>query len=309
MIRLGIAEDQAIVRESLAIVLQLEPDMTVRWTAADGLKAVQQAQNAAVDVVLMDLRLPVKDGVSAAREIKQGSPETRVIVLTTFHQDEWLLDAMRAGATACLLKDVPPQLLAAAIRHIFADDWDPEQWTPDWRLYAPEVQFLRKLGQMPDRTADGLSARDIDILRLICQGALNQEIALRLHLTEGTVKNYVSALYAKLGVRHRAEAVQAAKKRGLGDMGKRPLLPTCGNTGSLRWAYCTWSRRKKRGGAHVSQEESACRIKTSRRRNRRSKPFSRSSRLHSNCNNRNRRTPSRRNNGRPRPAARLEPRR
>lgn len=222
MIRIGIAEDQALVRESLAVVLGLEPDATVGWTAATGAEAVQQATASPVDVLLMDLRLPDMDGVTAIRRIAPASHGTRVAILTTFPHDEWLLEALQAGAVACFSKEVPPRLLMDAIRRIVGDRWDPAQWSPDWRRYAPEIQFRVRTG--PSSPAAGLglapsgetlTPREVELLRRLCAGATNGEIAANLSLSEGTVKNYVSQLYAKLGVRHRAEAIATARSRGL----------------------------------------------------------------------------------------------
>jgi two-component system response regulator DesR len=219
MIRLAIAEDQALVRESLAIVLGLESDISVAWTAASGSEAVKQAELDPVDVILMDLRMPEGDGISAMRRIRQTdgpADKPLFIVLTTFHHDEWIMDALRAGASACFLKEVPPALLVSAIRQIIAGNWSPSAWHPEWRKYAPDIQFQAKAGPSPDEAlTDPLSARDLDLLRKVCAGATNAEIAAALHLSQGTVKNYVSTLYAKLGVRHRAEAVKAARERGL----------------------------------------------------------------------------------------------
>lgn len=212
MIRIGIAEDQTLVRESLAVVLGLQPDMTVSWTAATGAEAVRQAAETPVDVLLMDLRLPDFDGVTALRRINPSSSGTLALVLTTFPHDEWLLEALQAGAEACFTKEVPPDLLVDAIRRLRNNRWNPQEWAPDWRRYAPEIQFQVR-GRA--KVEDDLTAREVDMLRRICAGNTNAEIAVALHLTEGTVKNYVSQLYAKLGARHRAEAVAAARERGL----------------------------------------------------------------------------------------------
>ncbi|QHT59806.1 response regulator transcription factor [Paenibacillus lycopersici] len=216
MIRIGIAEDQTLIRESLAIVLGLEIDIEVSWTAATGAEAVSRMASEPADVVLMDLRMPGLDGASAMRRIRSQTPEARFIVLTTFRHDEWLMEAIDAGAAACLLKEVPPELLIEAVRGVVRGDWDPERWTPDWRKYAPELQFRMRLSSPSIAGGpDALSSRELSILGKLCAGATNKEISADLHLTEGTVKNYVSALYAKLGVRHRAEAVKIARERAL----------------------------------------------------------------------------------------------
>ncbi|WP_336790898.1 response regulator transcription factor [Paenibacillus sp. MMO-177] len=216
MIRIGIAEDQALIRESLAIVMGLEADLKVVWTASNGFEAVALMEQDPADVVLMDLRMPELDGSSAIRRIRARQSLALVIVLTTFQHEEWLMDAIDAGAGLCLLKEVPPDLLVGAIRRLVRGDWDPARWTADWRKYAPEIQFRMRLS-IPFQTGktDALTSRELAILCKLCEGATNKEIAAGLHLAEGTVKNYVSEIYAKLGVRHRAEAVRVARERAL----------------------------------------------------------------------------------------------
>jgi two-component system, NarL family, response regulator DesR len=219
MIQIGIAEDQALIRESLAIVLGLETDIEVKWTAANGSEAVSKLKESPADMILMDLRMPQMDGVSAMKHIQndEGIIEKPIIVvLTTFHHDEWLIEAMGAGARACFLKEIPPDLLARALREIIANEWNPALWGGDWRKYVPEIQFsIRGTGTPAEAGHEPLTVRDMDILRKLCAGATNGEIAGALHLSEGTVKNYVSSLYAKLGVRHRAEAVKLAHDKGI----------------------------------------------------------------------------------------------
>lgn len=213
MIRIGIAEDQALVRESLAIVLNLQPDVQVRWTTENGADTVYRVAEDPVDLVLMDLRMPGMDGVSAMKTISKQHPDIKMVVLTTFHHDEWIIDAMNAGAVACFLKEIPPQMLIDAIRLILSGDWDPEGWTADWRKYAPEVQFHLQLQR--DSTADLLTPRELNVLRALCEGKSNAEIGASLYLTEGTVKNYVSGIYHKLGVSHRAAAIRFARDHGI----------------------------------------------------------------------------------------------
>ncbi len=216
MIRIGIAEDQALIRESLAIVLGLETDLHVVWTAATGFEAVSLMEQDSADVVLMDLRMPELDGSSAIRRTRSRRPLTLFIVLTTFQHEEWLMDAIDAGAGICLLKEVPPNLLVGAIRRLVRGDWDPASWTEDWRKFAPEIQFRMRLSvPLQTEETDALTSRELAILRKLCEGATNKEIAAGFRLSEGTVKNYVSEIYAKLGVRHRAEAVRAAHERAL----------------------------------------------------------------------------------------------
>jgi two-component system, NarL family, response regulator DesR len=128
--------------------------------------------------------------------------------------EEWLMEAIDAGAAACLLKEIPPPLLVTAIRQIVHGEWEPAAWTADWRSYAPQIQFRMRLSaSRTDQDLDALTLREMEIVRRICSGDSNKEIAVGLHLSEGTVKNYVSAIYLKLGARHRAEAVRIARER------------------------------------------------------------------------------------------------
>lgn len=211
MVTIGVAEDQALVRESLAIVLNLEADLKVIWTAGNGREAVDHAKQTPANVILMDLRMPELDGVSATREILMRQSSTKVIVLTTFHHDEWLIEALGAGATACFLKEIPPQMLISGLRMVDSGTWETKSLNNDWRQYVPDIQF--PLSEDARRTL--LSAREIAVLRRICHGETNSEIADAMHLSHGTVKNYVSNLYAKLNARHRAEAVATAHRLGI----------------------------------------------------------------------------------------------
>jgi DNA-binding NarL/FixJ family response regulator len=223
MIKIGIAEDQALVRESLAIVLGLEQDMVVVWEAANGLQAVKAMNKSMVDIVLMDLRMPDLDGAAATKQISSLSPNTKVIILTTFDHDEWILDAIHAGASFCFLKEIPPKLLIEAIRCIHLQQFNPDSWTSKWRRYAPEIQFKAKVGRLSSNvsnvtTAIGnevLTQRELEILKRIGDGQSNIEIAKALFLSEGTVKNYVSGLYNKIGVKNRNEAIKLARTIGI----------------------------------------------------------------------------------------------
>jgi two-component system, NarL family, response regulator DesR len=219
MINIGIAEDQGLVRESLSIVLGLEKDMKVSWEAATGLQAVNAMKGKLVDIVLMDLRMPELDGVAATKQIVSELPTAKVIILTTFDHDEWILDAIHMGATVCFLKEIPPKLLIKAIRLIQHNQFSPEQWSPEWRRYAPEIQFKAKVRRITTLSAniggEILTPKELDILKRIGTGESNSEIAHALFLSEGTVKNYVSALYNKVGVKNRHEAIRLARKIGI----------------------------------------------------------------------------------------------
>lgn len=223
MIKIGIAEDQALVRGSLAIVLALEQDMEVAWEAANGLQAVEHTEENRTDIVLMDLRMPELDGVAATKRISSLSPNTKVIILTTFDHDEWILDAIHAGASFCFLKEIPPKLLIEAIRRIHCQQFNLNNWTVEWRRYAPEIQFKAKLGRLSSNVStesatignEAFTKRELEILKRIGEGQSNLEIASALFLSEGTVKNYVSSLYSKIGVKNRNEAFRLAKKLGI----------------------------------------------------------------------------------------------
>lgn len=211
MMRIGIAEDQALVRESLAIVLNLQEDVQVAWTADTGLEAVQFARESAVDVILMDLRMPELDGISAIRQIRLLQPMTKFVVLTTFDHDEWLMEALHAGAVACFLKEVPPAALVDGLRKIHAGTWRRDVLPAAAIQYVPDVQFQVQREDF----SHGLTSQEVAVLRRLARGETNAEIADAMHLSRGTVKNYVSILYGKLGVRHRVEAVAAARRLGI----------------------------------------------------------------------------------------------
>ncbi|HSU80143.1 MAG TPA: response regulator transcription factor, partial [Candidatus Angelobacter sp.] len=168
--------------------------------------------------------MPEMDGVTATKHIFSHTDSVFIIVLTTFDHDEWILDSINGGATCCFLKEVPPKLLIQAIRLIHQGHFHPDLWTDDWRKYAPEIQFGAKIRSSNTLTTsvktskdgqDHLTHRDLELLTRIGQNMTNSEIAHALFLTEGTVKNYVSNLYQKMGVHNRTEAIRFAKDRGL----------------------------------------------------------------------------------------------
>jgi DNA-binding NarL/FixJ family response regulator len=207
-IRVIVADDQAAVREGLVIMLDLLDDVEVVGQAADGEEAVRLVAEQTPDVVLMDLRMPRCDGVAATARIRSAFPGTNVVVLTTYADDEDILAALRAGALGYLTKDAGRTQIAHAVRSAAAGQ----------SVLAREVQ--QKLvaaasssssGALPD----GLTAREVEVLRLIAAGLANREIAARLFVTEATVKSHINRLFAKTGVSHRAQAVQYAYRHGL----------------------------------------------------------------------------------------------
>jgi DNA-binding NarL/FixJ family response regulator len=202
-IRVVVADDRAAVREGLVTMLDLLDDVEVVGQAADGDQAVRLVAEHAPDVVLMDLRMPRCDGVAATALIHAAHPRTRIVVLTTYSDDEDILAALRAGALGYLTKDAGRLQIAQAVRSAAAGQ----------PVLSPEVRqkLLEAARPVPHADLpDGLTAREVEVLRLIATGLANREIAARLHVTEATVKSHINRLFAKTGVRHRAQAVQYA---------------------------------------------------------------------------------------------------
>ncbi|NUP77242.1 MAG: response regulator transcription factor [Nonomuraea sp.] len=210
MIRIVVADDHPVVRTGFAEMLDSQPDFTVAGTAADGAEAVRVCRELSPDVVLMDVRMPGMDGIEATRRLTAaGGP--RVLILTTFDLDEYVYDALRAGASGFLLKDVTAERLFDAVRVIAAGE----------ALLAPAVtrrlitQFAR-LNAAPDAAVLGaLTPRETQVLRLVAEGLSNPEVAARLTVTEETVKTHVSRVLNKLGLRDRTQAVVTAYETGL----------------------------------------------------------------------------------------------
>jgi DNA-binding NarL/FixJ family response regulator len=215
MIRAVVADDQQAVRAGLAALLDTQADITVVAIAANGEEAVQQSREHKPDVVLMDIRMPVLDGIAATSRICAAADGTgpRVLVLTTFDLDEYVYDALQAGASGFLLKDAPPETLFEAVRVVAAGD----------ALLAPGVtrrliaEFARLRPPQRIRAEDleTLTRREVEILGLVAAGLSNGEIAERLVLSNETVKTHVSHILRKLGLRDRAQAVVAAYESGL----------------------------------------------------------------------------------------------
>jgi DNA-binding NarL/FixJ family response regulator len=215
VIRTLVADDQQAVRAGIAALLETQDDITVVATAADGDEAVRQSEEQRPDVVLMDSRMPVLDGIAATRRICAGGGDAgaRVLVLTTFDLDEYVYEALQAGASGFLLKDAPPAMLFDAVRVVASGD----------ALLAPGVtrRLIAEFARFrpPQRTRsedlDALTRREAEILGLVAAGLSNHEIAQRLVLSNETVKTHVSHVLRKLGLRDRAQAVVAAYESGL----------------------------------------------------------------------------------------------
>ncbi|MBV8711290.1 MAG: response regulator transcription factor [Solirubrobacterales bacterium] len=216
-IRVLICDDQALVRAGFRAILEAQPDIEVVGEAENGAEAVAVAQRRSPDVILMDIRMPVLDGVEATRRLVVGGSPARILVLTTFDLDEYVHAAIRAGASGFLLKDVTPAKLLEAIRILAAGD----------ALLAPSVtrrlleRFAATLPQhdMSTEALAGLTARETEVLRLLAGGLSNAEIAAELVVSEATVKTHISSLLRKLGLRDRVQAVILAYETGLVALG------------------------------------------------------------------------------------------
>ncbi len=214
-IRILICEDQTLMREGLKTILELdsgEPVFEIIGEAADGEEAVIQAKRLSPDIVLMDIQMPKQNGVQATAAITTALPATRVIILTTFDSEDLVFEAIKSGAMGYLLKDTPATELAATIRRVHQGE----------SFIQPQVatRLLMEFGRRgaitkgPAAEDEDLSQRELDVLKLLAQGASNREIANRLVLAEGTIKNHVSNILIKLHAANRTQAANLARERG-----------------------------------------------------------------------------------------------
>lgn len=209
-IRVLIAEDQALMRDGLRTILELEEGFAVAGAAGDGEEAVELALRLRPDIVLMDVQMPRLDGVKATARLAALLPQTRVIILTTFDYDAYVFEGVKAGARGYLLKDTPAAELLATIRRVHGGE-SIVQPSVAMRLIS---EFSRG-GAQPQPEGEPLSEREQAILRLIGDGRSNREIGQELALAEGTVKNYVSTILDKLHANNRAHAARLAREQGL----------------------------------------------------------------------------------------------
>ncbi len=211
-IRVLLCDDQTLVTDGLQLILETDAAIKVVGAARDGAQAIEMVPEVKPDIVLMDLKMPVMNGVHATQIIRRDHPHIPVLVLTTFDDDDWVIDAVRSGASGYLLKDTPRDRLITAVKD-----------TVEGRSHVdPAVagKLLSRLANAPaplaaSPLADALNEREQEILRLMTHGMSNAEIAKRMHLSEGTVRNYASSIFDKLGVEDRVQAVVLAIKFGL----------------------------------------------------------------------------------------------
>ncbi|HEX2646942.1 MAG TPA: response regulator transcription factor [Candidatus Dormibacteraeota bacterium] len=211
MIRVAIADDQAMVRAGFRMIVESQKDMTVAGEAADGQEAIEMVRRERPDVVLMDIRMPRIDGIEATRQVAQM---TRVVILTTYELDEYVFDALAAGASAFLLKAAPPEELIKAVKVVAEGD----------ALLAPSVtrKLIEEFARRPEPAAikkakrlESLTDRETEVLNEVARGLTNAEIAAKLHVSETTVKTHVAHLLDKLELRDRVQAVILAYEAGL----------------------------------------------------------------------------------------------
>lgn len=214
MIRILVCDDQDLVCEGLKGILSTDPELKIVGTANDGAEALEMIPACQPDLVLLDLKMPVMNGVQATRQICQRYSGIKVLVLTTYDADEWVFDAIRAGARGYLLKDTPRARLIAAIKETAAGK-TPVDPTVAGKLFAHVKQQVTA----PDTTITSLlSEREKEVLGLLGKGLSNAEIAARIYLSEGTVRNYVSSIFEKLGVEDRTQAAVLAIRYGLANL-------------------------------------------------------------------------------------------
>lgn len=210
MIAVLIVDDQALARDGLELIVNASDDIEVIGTASDGAEALEKVGDLSPDVVLMDLKMPILNGVQATRRIREQYPQVNVLVLTTYDQDEWILDAIRAGASGYLLKDSPRDEIVGAIRRTAVGEN-----TISPRVTEKLYKFVQQGTPSDSTIAQNLTEREREILSLMANGLSNADIANRIHLAEGTVRNYVSGIFTKLDVSDRTQAAAIAWRHGL----------------------------------------------------------------------------------------------
>lgn len=221
LVRVLVVDDQQLVRDGIASLLRVQEGIAVVGTATNGREALEQAIALRPDVILMDVRMPVMDGVEATTQILRQLPSCFILMLTTFDDDEYVRNALLAGARGYLLKDLPPQDLAHAVHAVSQGVYQLDASVIERMLGAsgePNAapQPKTKASVAPDALeAASLTNREVEVLRLIARGATNREVADYLVISEGTVKNHLSNIFSRLGLRDRTQAVMYAREHGL----------------------------------------------------------------------------------------------
>jgi len=211
-VRVLLVDDQTLFRSGLARLLSVQPGLEVVGEAGNGADAVRLVEELEPDVVLMDIRMPEVDGIEATRLITRARPSTRVLILTTFHTDSYVLDALRSGACGYVLKDSAVEAIASSIQAVM---------TSERVISGPIAQ--RMIGMLTGETStrdfyDGLTARELEVLKMIASGMPNKRIAYKLRISEKTVRNHISHIYEKLDIYDRSQAVLYAVRKGLVDL-------------------------------------------------------------------------------------------
>jgi NarL family two-component system response regulator LiaR len=213
IIRVFLADDHAVVRKGLEALIEAQPDMVVAGTAVDGIEAVQQVLSSQPDVILLDLQMPRKTGLEALVEIKAAHPAARILILTSFSEDEMVFSAIKAGAIGYLLKDSSPQELMDAIRNVYNGR---SSLHPD--IAYKVIQELNKPPVGTPLTEEPLTEREVVVLKLVARGLTNQEIADQLVVSERTVRTHISNILSKLQLANRTQAALYALRQGLADL-------------------------------------------------------------------------------------------
>ena len=225
LVRVLVVDDQRLMRDGIASLLGIQDGIEIVGTAANGQEALEQALTLQPDVILMDVRMPVMDGVAATTQVRHQLPSCQVLMLTTFNDEEYVIEALRAGATGYLLKDIPAHNLAQAVKaaHQGIYQLDPAVASKVFsslapagsqQSHSPVTSPAKDPVATPVKPAD-LTEREVEVLRLIAQGATNREIAEALVISEGTVKNHISNILSRLGLRDRTQAAIYARENNL----------------------------------------------------------------------------------------------
>ena len=211
-----VVDDQRLVREGIASLLDIQPGVTVIGTAVNGQEAVEKAESLTPDVILMDVRMPVMDGIAATIEIRQNLPNCQVLMLTTFDDEEYIVRSLQAGARGYLLKDIPATDLAQAVKLTSAGIYQLDPSVAGKLVDQLVFDNIKKSKESAElATEHKLTERELEVLRLIATGATNREIANKLVVSEGTVKNHVSSILSRLGLRDRIQAAIYAHENHL----------------------------------------------------------------------------------------------